>query len=118
MASDRTFVDYVFEQAALGDALTCKRMFGEYGVYLEGKIIAFICDNSLFIKAADSTRHLTEHLPKRPPYPGAKDYPVADELLDDADALRKLLIETEKAMPAAKIKPPKSGAARVRKPKT
>lgn len=118
MSTERSFVDYVFEQAALGDALTCKPMFGEYGVYLEGKIIAFICDNSLFIKAADGTQHLTRHLPMRPPYPGAKDYPVADELLDDTDTLRTLLIETEKALPAPKIKKPTPERSRARKPKS
>ena len=110
MATDRAFLDYIVEQAALGDALTFKRMFGEYGLYVYGKVVAFVCDNSLFIKAAEATRHLTADLPMRPPYPGAKDYPVADELIDDSDALRSLLLATERALPAAKPKPPKNRA--------
>ena len=113
MATTRDFIDYIAEQADLGDALTHKRMFGEYGLYLHGKVIAFACDNSLFIKAAPATAALTDPLPKRPPYPGAKDYPVADELLDDGDALRALLVATEAALPAPKPKKPK---ARKRKP--
>lgn len=108
VATDREFLDYIVEQAALGDALTFKRMFGEYALYVDDKVVAFVCDNSLFVKAAEGTRHLTQDLPQRPPYPSAKDYPVADELLDDGDALRTLLLATERALPAAKLKKPKA----------
>lgn len=80
-------------------------MFGEYGGYLDGKVIAFACDNSLFVKASDVTAALTAELPKRPPYPGAKPYPVADELLDDGDALKALLQQSAAAMPAPRPKP-------------
>lgn len=108
MSTDRTFVDYIAEQAMLGDALTFKRRFGEYGIYLDDKVIGFVCDNSLFIKPAEATAQLTRDLPIRPPYPGAKDYPVADELLDDTDALKALLLATERALPAARPKKPRA----------
>lgn len=104
MATDKTFVEYVAEQACLGSALTFKKMFGEYGVYLNGKIVAFACDNSLFVKAAEGTADLTRALPQRPPYPGAKPYPVADELLDDPDSLKLLLEQTFASLPAPKVK--------------
>lgn len=102
MATDASFIEYVTEQSALDDRLTCKRMFGEYGIYIDGKIVAFACDNSLFVKAAEATAALTANLPRRPPYPGAKPYPVADELLDDAEQLQALLIATARAMPEPK----------------
>ena len=111
MSTTIEFIDYIAEQVDLGAAFTHKRMFGEYGLYLHDKVIAFACDNSLFIKAAPATAALTDPLPKRPPYPGAKPYPVADELLDDGDALRALLVATEAALPA-----PKPKKARKRKP--
>lgn len=110
MATSRDFVDYVAEQAGLGDALTCKRMFGEYGLYLDGKVIAFACDNSLFVKATPATSAVTGALPWRPPYPVAKPYPVADELLDDGEALRALLVATAEALPAPKPKAKKRRA--------
>lgn len=112
MATTRDFIDYIAEQADLGEAFTHKRMFGEYGLYLHDKVIAFACDNSLFVKATSSTEALTAALPRRPPYPGAKPYPVADELLDDGDALRALLVATAEALPAPKPK----ARARKRKP--
>ena len=108
MATDRSFIDYVIEQSGLDDRISSKRMFGEYGIYIDGKIVAFACDNSLFVKAADATATLTAKLPRRPPYPGAKPYPVADELLDDSDQLQALLVATAKAMPEPKVKKPKA----------
>lgn len=110
MATDRSFVEYVIEQSGLDDRITCKRMFGEYGIYIDGKVVAFACDNSLFVKAADATAALTATLPRQPPYPGAKPYPVADELLDDAEQLQALLVATADAMPAPKPKAPKRKA--------
>ena len=116
MATDRAFVDYIAEQAGLGDSLTFKRMFGEYGMYLDDKVIGFVCDNSLFIKPAEATAPLTRDLPLRPPYPGAKGYPVADELLDNTDTLKALLLATERALPAAKPKKPRATKATAKAP--
>ena len=94
MSTQPGFVEYVAEQAGLGDRLTAKRMFGEYGLYVDGRVVAFACDDSLFVKPAEGTAALCAELPRRPPYPGAKDYPVADEWLDDGERLRALLLAT------------------------
>lgn len=106
MATDPSFIEYVKEQSGLDERITCKRMFGEYGIYIDGKIVAFACDNSLFVKAAPATAALTASLPLRPPYPGAKGYPVADELLDDSEQLQALLVATAAAMPEPKARKP------------
>lgn len=110
MATHQDFVDYVAEQVALGDRLTNKRMFGEYAFYVDGKVVAFACDNSLFVKPSAAAGHIVSTLPRRPPYPGAKDYLVADELLDDAELIRQLMLETAVLLPAPK--PRKSAASR------
>lgn len=112
MATDLSFIEYIADQSQLQDRLTCKKLFGEYALYLDGKVVAFACDNSLFVKPVEATRHLTADLPQRPPYPGTKPYPVADELLDEPDLLHNLLLATERAMPAPKPKAPKKRAAR------
>jgi hypothetical protein len=39
-----------------------------------------------------------------PPYPGAKPHLRADELLDDSERLRELLLATAAALPAPKEK--------------
>lgn len=113
MATNQSFVDYVTEQLALGERLTHKRMFGEYALYVDGKIVAFAADNSLFVKPSAAAAKLAPTLPQRPVYPGSKDYPVADELLDDAGLIRQLILETAALMPAPK--PKKTTAARKHK---
>ncbi|WP_462379763.1 TfoX/Sxy family protein [Pseudomonas sp. Marseille-QA0892] len=102
MATDSDFVEYVKEQAGLGSRLTSRKMFGEYTLYLDEKVVAVACDNSVFIKPSPALAALAPDLPRRPPYPRAKDYALADELLDDTTALRKLITETAAHMPAAK----------------
>ena len=117
MATDKSFIDYVTEQAALGERLTFRKMFGEYALYVDEKVVAFACDNSVFAKASPATDALVPRLPGRPPYPGAKDYPVADELLDDSDVIRRLLLDTAEHMPAPKPKTPKKAAKAAKRAK-
>ena len=45
MSTDHDFVDYIRSQSGLGGELTDKKMFGEYALYLDGKVVAFACDN-------------------------------------------------------------------------
>ena len=90
--------------------LSARKMFGEYALYVDGKVVGFACDNSLFVKPSTAAAARVPPLPQRPPYPGAKDYPVADELLDDGERLRELLLETALLMPAPKVKKAKADA--------
>lgn len=106
MATDSTFLQHVAALAGLGSRLSYRKMFGEYALYLDGKVVAFACDNSLFIKPSAAAARLAPELPLAPPYPGAKDYPVADALLDEPDALRALIVETAALMPPPKEKKP------------
>lgn len=107
MGTEQSFVEYVIDQANLGPRLTSRRMFGEYGFHLDGKFIAMACDNSFFLKQTQALAANGLDLPMRSPYPGAKPYPVADELLDDAELLGKLLRETAAHLPEPKPKRPR-----------
>ena len=108
MASHEDFVRYVIDQSRLGDELSYRRLFGEFALYLDGKVVAFVCDNSVFIKITEA---VPPGLPWRPPYKMAQPHPVIDELLDEPDALRALLRATAAALP-----PPRPRRPRARKP--
>jgi TfoX/Sxy family transcriptional regulator of competence genes len=111
MASDQSFVEYVCEQAGLGSALSYKKMFGEFALYLEGKVVALVCDNQLFLKPTPQGKELLGVVSEHSPYPGAKaQFRIGDEL-DDRDLLKRLLVATARALPPPKAKPVK------RKPK-
>lgn len=104
MTTDASFAESVPDLAGLGDRLTCRTMFGEYGYHLDGVFIALACDNSLFLKHTSAVEAAGLDFPMRPPYPGAKPYPVIDELLDDADRLHRLLLATLEHLPPPKAK--------------
>lgn len=100
MASDRSFVEYVASQAGLGSVLTHKKMFGEYALYLNGTVIAFVCDNQLFLKPTAEGRTLLACVSEHPPYPKAKPHFRIDAELDDRELLRRLFQVTARALAA------------------
>lgn len=104
MATDASFAESVPDLAGLSGRLICRKMFGEYGYHLDGVFIALACENSLFLKQTPAIESLGLEFPMRPPYPGAKPYPVIDELLDDPEILHTLLLETLKRLPPPKAK--------------
>ncbi len=110
MATDQDFIAYVHEQAGLGARLEHRRMFGEYALYLDGKVVAFACDNSLLLKPTDAGRQVLPALSMGRPYPEAKEYYVLDEFLDDPDLLRQALFVTAGALPAPRPRPAKRAA--------
>lgn len=56
MATQRRTVDYLLEQATSAGTVSTKPMFGEYGVYVDGKMIGSICDDQLYVKPTASGR--------------------------------------------------------------
>ena len=56
MASDKNQLDFVLDQIRDAGVVTAKRMFGEFGIYCDGKIVALFCDNQLFVKPTDRGR--------------------------------------------------------------
>ena len=111
MATSTEFIEYVHEQADLGSRLTHKKMFGEYALYLDGKVVAFACDDRLYLKPTEAGKVMMPSLLLGKPYPEAKDYYVLDEYLDDTELLQGLLQVTADALPTPKLKTKK-------KPKT
>ena len=100
MGSTQDYVDFVQERIGLAGRITSRRMFGEFALYLDGKVVSFICDNSVFLKPLPANAPLAAALPQGAPYPGAKMYWVLDELLDDTERLQEILLTTAEALPA------------------
>lgn len=103
MATDLSFIRYVCEQAGL-QALTHKKMFGEYALYLDGKVVALICDNQVFLKHTAEARALLNNIVEAPPYPGAKPSLRRGDELDNRDLLERLLMTTAAALVTPKPK--------------
>src|SRR5271156_4921906 len=103
MTTDRKTVDYIVDQLAAAGIVNARPMFREYGLYCDGKMIAIIGDEQLFIKPTDGGRALARGAVEASPYPGAKPHLLIDaDRWDDRDWLTGLARTT-----AAELLPPK-----------
>lgn len=104
MASHQDFVDYVAEQLREAGTIRSRKMFGEYGLYCDDVFFAVICDDQFFIKVTPQGEAAFPDLPKAPPYEGAKDSFLVEDVED-----RKLMTElTRMTCEALKSKPQKT----------
>ena len=106
MASDLKTVAFISDQSGLGSRLTHKRMFGEYALYLDTKVVAFVCDNRLYLKPTDAGRTLLGAPNEAPPYPGAKNYFLLEQELEDPSLLRQAFELTASVLPLPKLRSP------------
>jgi len=82
-------------------------MFGDYGVYLNGKFVGLICDNQLFIKETKAGRQLLgEEIVEGLPYDGAKTLYFILEDLEDSDFLAQFLRASDPEISWQKNKKP------------
>lgn len=103
MASSLDFVEYVCEQISGAGEITYKKMFGEYGIYCDGKIIGLICDNQFFVKKTEAGMSIYPDYEEAPPYEGAKPQFVIDNV-DDRDLMTRFISATYGELPMPKLK--------------
>ena len=103
MASKPEFVEYIADQLSDAGSITYRKMFGEYGLYCDGKIFALICEDELFIKVTDAGKRLSSDLPQKAPYQGAKTYFLIEDT-DSREWLTEFVVETVKELPEPKKK--------------
>ena len=102
MASDLEFVKFAVDQMAGAGTLSYRRMFGEYAVYCDGKVVALICDNQLFVKPTEPGRAFIGDVVEAPAYPGARLSFLIEENLEDSGWIRELIMLTADALPLPK----------------
>lgn len=107
MATRADFVDYVIDQAGLGAALSHRRMFGEYALYLDGKVVGLLCDDQLFVKATAAGEALLGRVAAHAPYPNARAHLRIDAELEQPERLQALLLATAAALPPPAPKKPR-----------
>ena len=117
MASRADTMQYLVDQLA-GLGVTTRRMFGEYAIYLQGKVIGFICDDQFFLKPTEAAARLLESPHLAAPWVGAKKYFLIIDELEQRDVLCRLVQVTANALPLPKPKPAKApnSLAEVSKP--
>ena len=103
MASNADFVQYIADQCADAGEIVTRKMFGDYGIYCNGKIFGLICDDRFYLKPTEAGKALLRKIELRPPYEGAKNYFYIEDV-DDHEYLSTLVRATCKALPEPKPK--------------
>ena len=107
MATKQSTIDYITDQLSALSDIASRKMFGEYALYYKGKVVALICDDTLFVKITDEGKKFVGKSYKEGhAYKGAKVSMVIDEeQIESHEWLCELIALTEEYLP--KVTPKK-----------
>lgn len=105
MATSASTATFLADQMSDAGTIRLTKMFGEYGVYCDEKVVAFVCDDQLFVKPTEEGRTFIGEPEMAPAYPGSKDYFRIDEgCWEDRVWMAQLIRTTADALPLPKKK--------------
>jgi len=109
MTSKRSTVNFIVEQMADAGAVSARKVFGEYGLFCDGRMVALICDDQLFVKPTEGGRAYIGDVTEVPPYEGAKPcFLISGDLWEDSDWLAKLIKISTAELPLPRQKSKKT----------
>ncbi len=98
MASSAEYVEYVAGQLSGAGAITYRKLFGEYGIYCDGKFFGTVEDNQLYLKITQAGYDLLPRAEVVSPREGASFFLI--EELEDREFLARLVRRTCELLPA------------------
>ena len=105
MATKQSTVDFILEQIAEAGVVNARKMFGEYAIYCNERVVALVCDDQLFVKPTDEVKALLANYEEKPPYPGAKPYIyISGDYWEDKQWLTMIITKTAEVVPLPKLK--------------
>jgi TfoX/Sxy family transcriptional regulator of competence genes len=104
LASDKSFVDFIVDQIENAGQISYRKMFGEYAIYCNNKVVALICDNQLFIKPTEGGKNYIGNVIESSPYPGAKLSYLIEDKFEDREWFSELIRITADELPEPKPK--------------
>lgn len=87
-------------------------MFGEYALYCDGKVVALVCDDQLFVKITDKGKaFVDDKYMEGEAYPGAKpSMLVGGDLIENREWISELIQITADSLPVPKPKKKRKSA--------
>ena len=102
MASDIELVEFVVDQISGAGVVSYRKMFGEYAIYCQGKVVMLVCDNQVFVKPTEAGRSFIGDVIEAPAYPGAKPSFLINEQIENREWMCSLVRITERELPEPK----------------
>ena len=103
MASSKEYLHFILGQLSDLEAVSYRSMMGEFILYYRGKIVGGIYDDRLLVKKTSSALELMPAAICNPPYEGAKEMLLVDEV-DSKAFLTKLFEAMYDELPLPKQK--------------
>ncbi len=106
MSTKQETVDYILDQLASVRGVSARKMFGEYALYNDGKVVGLVCDDTLYIKITEEGKEFVgEYYTEGYAYKGAKTTMVIDgDRIEDREWLSELIEITAMHLPMPKKK--------------
>ncbi|MDO5785775.1 MAG: competence protein TfoX [Eubacteriales bacterium] len=103
MATNKEYLHFILDQLSDLAEIPYRCAFGEYMIYHCGKVAAYLCDNRLLVKPVPSAVRMMPLASYEPPYEGAKDMLLVDNV-DDREFLAALFTAMQPELPEPKKK--------------
>ena len=94
----KEYLAFILDQLSDVNGIAHRQMMGEYIIYMNGKIAAYLCDDRLLVKPVPSAVQLMPNAVYEPPYDGAKDMLLVDNV-DDRAFLKELFEAMDDELP-------------------
>jgi TfoX/Sxy family transcriptional regulator of competence genes len=105
MSTQKETMQFILEKLGHPDRFATRAMFGEYALYADGKVVALVCDDQLYVKIVEASRELEDVCETDAPFPGAKPhYLVEESQLSHIHELPDILFAIAESLPAKKKK--------------
>jgi len=106
MSTSQSTVDYILDQTEAAGEISARKMFGEYALYCNGKVVGLVCDDTLFIKITpEGKKYSDTHYSEGHAYKGAKASMMIDaDLIENSEWISELVSITEINLPISKKK--------------
>jgi TfoX/Sxy family transcriptional regulator of competence genes len=106
MSSSQETIEFLLAQTEGAGRMHAHKMFGEFALYCDDKVVALVCDDNLFVKiTAEGRDFVGAQYQEGLAYPGAKpSMYIPEEKFDDREWLCELIAITAEALPKPKAK--------------
>jgi len=103
MSTQKDTIEFIIEQLGDSKRFSARAMFGEYALYADGKVVALVCNDQLYVKVLPASEALEHVCDKDAPYPGAKPHYVVEEnQIAHMEDLPDILFDIAKSIPEKK----------------
>lgn len=102
MSTTPEYIEFVCEQIQNTGTVRCRKMFGEYMVYINDKPIFLVCDNTVYVKKLPDIKELMSGASCGIPYEGAKEHYILD--IENRSLAQDVIMTLEPIIPLPKKK--------------